>query len=180
MFMTGQNRPHAPRSDAQANLRFALARLGVDWRHLPLASLEVLLRHLLMAEHRCMPHPSVLRERPTNRWLLPRIRRRRIEVAQRLVALGGRVSHATLARVLPRGHDWPGISALVGRHAWDPVEGRQPRSHTPVVDEAPLPSASSSSASSEPADQPALAASSARATSAKPSPRSATVTYAGG
>ena len=74
MFMTGQNRLHAPRSDAQANLRFALARLSADWRHLPPAPLEVLLRHLLMAEHRCMPHPSVMRERPTNRWLLPRIR----------------------------------------------------------------------------------------------------------
>lgn len=161
MFMTGQNRFHVAHSDAQANLRFALARLSADWRHLDPLPLEILLRHLLMAEHRCMPHPSVLRERPTNRWLLPRLRRRRIEVAERLVALGGRVSHASLARVLPRGNDWPGISALVGRHAWDPVEGRQPRSRRPQVEEPPA---------------QARPASSARATSAKPSPRSAVVT----
>ncbi len=160
MFMPGPSHVPAPRSDAQANLRFALARLGADWRHLDLLPLEVLLRHLLMAEHRCMPHPSVLRERPTNRWLLPRLRRRRLEVAERLVALGGRVSHAALARVLPRGHDWPGISALVGRHAWDPVEGRQPRSRRPAIDEPAHP----------------RAASSAPATSAKPAPRSAAVT----
>ncbi|MDH0865476.1 hypothetical protein [Mitsuaria sp. GD03876] len=135
MFMTGQNRFHVAHSDAQANLRFALARLSTDWRQLEPLPLEILLRHLLMAEHRCMPHPSVLRERPTNRWLLPRLRRRRIEVAERLVALGGRVSHAALARVLPRGRDWPGISSLVGRHAWDPVEGRTPRSRLAVVDD---------------------------------------------
>lgn len=163
MFMTGQNRFHVARSDAQANLRFALARLSTDWRHLDPFGLEVLLRHLLMAEHRCMPHPSVLRERPTNRWLLPRLRRRRIEVAERLVAVGGRVSHASLARVLPRGHDWPGVSALVGRHARDPVEGRQPRPRVPVLEDAP------------PRPQPA-SASKARATSAKPSPRSLAVT----
>ena len=170
MFMTGQNRFHVARSDAQANLRFALARLSTDWRGLDLLELEVLLRHLLMAEHRCMPHPSVIRERPTNRWLLPRIRRRRVEVALRLVALGGRVSHASLARVLPRGNDWPGISALVGRHAWDPVEGRQPRPHRAVIDDP----------AGQPAGQPAAGASrparNARATSAKPSPRSAVVT----
>ncbi|WP_377157966.1 hypothetical protein [Roseateles sp. UC29_93] len=160
MFMTGQNRFHVAHSDAQANLRFALARLSTDWRGLDPFGLEILLRHLLMAEHRCMPHPSVLRERPTNRWLLPRLRRRRIEVAERLVALGGRVSHAALARVLPRGHDWPGVSALVGRHAWDPVEGRQPRPHRPVADEPAYPRVDSS----------------ARATSAKPSPRSVAVT----
>jgi hypothetical protein len=163
MFMTGQNRLHAPRSDAQANLRFALARLSADWRHLPPAPLEVLLRHLLMAEHRCMPHPSVLRERPTNRWLLPRIRRRRIEVAHRLIALGGRVSHATLARVLPRGHDWPGISALVGRHAWDAVEGRQPRPHVAVVDEPPVTAAALTPAQTAGATAPT--ASSAKAAS---------------
>ncbi len=160
MFMTGQNRFHVAHSDAQANLRFALARLSTDWRSLDPFGLEILLRHLLMAEHRCMPHPSVLRERPTNRWLLPRLRRRRIEVAERLVAIGGRVSHAALARVLPRGHDWPGLSALVGRHAWDAVEGRQPRPHGAAVEAAPKRRASSS----------------ARATSAKPSPRSVAVT----
>lgn len=160
MFMTGQHRFHVAHSDAQANLRFALDRLGTDWRRLDAFGLEVLLRQLLMAEHRCMPHPSVLRERPTNRWLLPRIRRRRIEVAERLVAIGGRVSHATLARVLPRGHHWPGILALVGRHAWDAVEGRQPRPHHAVID-APLRQRADSSA---------------RATSAKPSPRSVAVT----
>ena len=143
-----------------SRLRFALARLSTDWRSLDPFGLEVLLRHLLMAEHRCMPHPSVIRERPTNRWLLPRLRRRRLEVAERLVARGGRVSHAALARVLPRGHDWPGLSALVGRHACDPVEGRQPRPHTPVVDAPTLPRAPSN----------------ARTTSAKPSPRSAAVT----
>ena len=165
MFMPGQSRVPASRSDAQANLRFALARLSADWRHLDLLPLEVLLRHLLMAEHRCMPHPSVLRERPTNRWLLPRLRRRRLEVAERLIALGGRVSHAALARVLPRGHDWPGISALVGRHAWDPVEGRQPRSRRPAIDGPAI---------GEPPYS--RAASSAPATSAKPAPRSAAVT----
>lgn len=140
MFMTSQNRFHLAQSDAQANLRFALSRLSVDWRHLGPLELEVLLRHLLMAEHRCMPHRSVVPERPTNRWLLPRLRRRRLDVALRLVAAGGRVSHATLARVLPRGQDWPGISALVGRHASDPVEGRQPRPHVPEVDPDASPS----------------------------------------
>ena len=53
-----------------------------------------------------------------------------------------------------------GLSALVGRHAWDPVEGRQPRPHRPVVDEPAYPRASKN----------------ARATSAKPSPRSVAVT----
>ena len=160
MFMPGPHRFHVAHSDAQANLRFALARLSTDWRSLDPFGLEVLLRHLLMVEHRCMPHPSVIRERPTNRWLLPRLRRRRLEVAERLVARGGRVSHAALALVLTRGHDWPGLSALVGRHACDPVEGRQPRPHTPVVDAPTLPRAPSN----------------ARTTSAKPSPRSAAVT----
>ncbi|WP_141100783.1 hypothetical protein [Roseateles aquatilis] len=137
--MTSHNRFHLAHSDAAANLRFALSRLSVDWRHLEPPALEVLLRHLLTAEHRCMPHRSVVPERPTNRWLLPRLRRRRAEVAMRLVAIGGRVSHAALARVLPRGQDWPGISALVGRHARDPVEGRQPRPRRPIEEDPAAP-----------------------------------------
>lgn len=176
MFMTGRSHFHAAHSDAQAHLRFALSRLGVDWRHLPAGELEVLLRHLLMAEHRCMPHRSVAPELPTNRWLLPRLRWRRQLVANRLVALGGKVSHATLSRVLPRGTAWPGIGALVGRQAWDPVLERHPRDH-----HTPEPLATGLE---RPGDQPvaqvaapaALAANSAWTTSAKPSPRSPAAT----
>ncbi|UXH77150.1 hypothetical protein [Roseateles amylovorans] len=111
-------------SDEQAHLHFALTRLKVSWRALERPELEVLLRHLLMAEHRCTLHRNVVPERPTNRWLLPRLRRRRQTVARRLVARGGRVSPLALKHALPRGSDWPGLAALVGRQVWAPADRR--------------------------------------------------------
>ncbi len=130
-----RHRIQGSRSDEQAHLHFALTRLKVAWRTLERAELEVLLRHLLMAEHRCTLHRHVVPERPTNRWLLPRLRRRRQTVARRLVARGGRVSPMALKHALPRGKDWPGLAALVGKQVWAPADRRSaqriPRSPPP-------------------------------------------------
>jgi hypothetical protein len=45
----------------------------------------------------------------------PRLRRRRLQVAQRLHALGGRMSELVLKRVLPKYSMWPGAIYLVGK-----------------------------------------------------------------
>lgn len=149
MFMHRRAQFQQSHSDAEANLRFALSRLSVHWRSLEKPELEVLLRHLLMAEHRCMRHRNIVPERPTNRWLMPRLRRRRREVARRLVARGGRVSPMALKHVLPRDTEWPGVAALVGRQVWAPADRRSavrvPRT-APSGDATAAPPASSATA----------------------------------
>ena len=119
MPITNRRKGYYPRSKAEANLRFALGRLRADWRTLSLPELESYLRHIIIAERKCMPQPGLRPEPPTNRWIQPRLRRRRLAAIESLVVRGGRVGKAAAARVLPRSHAWPGVMALVGKGATD-------------------------------------------------------------
>ena len=107
---------------AQGQLCYALARLNVKWRNLTLAELERHLRHVIIAERHGMPHKAKFKEPPVHRYLQPRLRRRRLEVANSLLVHGTRINKAVLLRVLPRKNLWPGALALVGKHAKNVVQ----------------------------------------------------------
>jgi hypothetical protein len=82
------------------------------------AALEAHLRLIVIAERYCVPRIEWRRRTaPTVRWLYPRLRRRRLEIARLLASAGGRVNPKVFARVLPKGRQWPGVMALVGKKA---------------------------------------------------------------
>jgi hypothetical protein len=120
MPITNRAPGYYSKSKAEANLRFALSRLKISWRQLNLKDLESHLRHLILAERKCMPHRNGLSAVPMNRWLQPRLRWRRLDVAMHLVKQGGRVSNVATSRVLPKGA-WPGVISLVGKQAKEPL-----------------------------------------------------------
>ena len=117
MPITSRRKGPYPSSKAEANLWFASGRLHADWRRMTRKELESYLRHIIIAERKCMPQRNRRSEPPTNRWLQPRLRRRRLEVAAALIAQGGRVSGLVTSRALPKQNVWPGVMALVGARA---------------------------------------------------------------
>lgn len=114
-----RGKDYHPSSKAEVHLRFALGRLRVNWRSLSLRELESYLRLIIIAERKCMPRFGLRPEPPTNRWVQPRLRRRRFAVIESLIVRGGRVSKAAAARVLPRSQTWPGVLVLVGNGVTD-------------------------------------------------------------
>lgn len=117
MPITNRRKGYRARSRADGHRRFALGRLKVHWRKKTRDELESLLRLVAIAEHKTRPHDVRRREPPLNPWLRPRLRRRRLEIAERLLLLGGRVNQCLYSRVLPRRKKWPGALALVGKKA---------------------------------------------------------------
>jgi|ERR1041385_1640853 len=73
--------------------------LRVRWRLLDSDKLAWHLRRLLISEHRCQAALE-----PT--YFSPRLRRRRIVVANRLVSIGGKVSPLVFERNIPNGRAW--------------------------------------------------------------------------
>jgi hypothetical protein len=118
------SRKPGPRAASWAlgQLWYALARLNVKWRKLTATELERHLRHVIIAERHGMPHKAKFKEMPTHRYLQPRLRRRRLEVANALLAHGTRINKAVFCRVLPRRKQWPGALALVGKHAMNSAQ----------------------------------------------------------
>lgn len=118
MPITSRRKGPYSKSAAQARLNFASRCLKAAWRAMPALAMEAYLIRLLIAERRCLRVRRRGRpEAPSHRWLYPRLRRRRIDVAARLLAIGGRVSPLLLQPVLPAGRSWPGVAQLVGRRA---------------------------------------------------------------
>jgi hypothetical protein len=120
MPITNRAPGYYPKTKAEANLRFALSRLKIRWRQLNPRDLESHLRHLVLAERKCMPHRNKIPEAPTNHWLQPRLRWRRLEVTMHLVNQGGKVSRLVTSRVLPKAA-WQGVISLVGKQAKAPL-----------------------------------------------------------
>ena len=90
----------------------------MPWRGMSKTSLERLLKALLIAEFRA--HPTIRK----GRWGVSvhhrgraRIRWRRRQIAQKYLALGGRVDQAVLGHSLPKGSKWPGAAFLVEPHS---------------------------------------------------------------
>jgi hypothetical protein len=115
MPITSRRKGHRAKTKAKAHLRVAGARLKAKWRRLSREELESYLRLVVIAEHQCGPILGLRPELPRNSWMRPRLRRRRLLVAQRLRILGGRMSELVLKRVLPRYSAWPGAIYLVGK-----------------------------------------------------------------
>jgi hypothetical protein len=83
--------------------------LATRWGELNRADLEVHLRFLILAEHRTRPtHSDFDPSLPAYRF-----RARRVEVAKRFIALGGRVSRCVASGALPPPRRWPGVVCLV-------------------------------------------------------------------
>ena len=117
MPITSRRKGHRAKNRAEGHRRFALSRLRAKWKKMTKDEMETHLRLLAIAEKNCMPHRVRRPEAPLNRWLQPRLRSRRLEVARWLIRIGGRVNACLLARVLPRSAEWPGTLALVGGRA---------------------------------------------------------------
>ena len=116
MPITSRRKGPYLKSRGEANRKFALGRLRAKWRSASVAELETQLRLILIAERYCVPKIE-WRTAPTVRWLYPRLRRRRLEIAQLVALSGGRVNVQVFSRVLPKWRQWPGVLALVGKKA---------------------------------------------------------------
>lgn len=124
MPITSRRKGYRSKTKSGAHLRFARARLKVKWRRLNRNELESYLRLLVIAEHQCSPILGLRPESPRNAWIRPRLRIRRLKVAQRLKIMGGRMSEVVLQRVLPKYSNWPGAIYLVGKKSiTEPVHG---------------------------------------------------------
>ena len=115
MPITSRRKGHRAKTKSEAHLRFAGSRLKANWRRLTREELESYLRLVVIAEHQCGPILGLRPESPRNTWMRPRLRRRRLQVAQQLRATGGRMSELVLKRVLPKYSTWPGAIYLVGK-----------------------------------------------------------------
>jgi len=103
-----------PRRRAKPDdLRFDAVRLlRVRWRSLSVASLKMHLRRLLIAELQALNGTS--RRRPYSL-----LRRRRLQVAARLVAMGVNLGPGVHKLSLPHGHRLPRRSrGIPARHQW--------------------------------------------------------------
>ena len=118
MPITDHRKGPYPTSRAKADHMQALKVLNSKWRALPVAELERYLQRVILIEKRCVPGMNLRRKEPPYiRSVHPRLRRRRIAVAERLHKLGGSINELVFARVLPRRDSWPGIMQLVGKKA---------------------------------------------------------------
>lgn len=117
MPITSRRKGHRAKTNSEAHLRFAGARLKAKWRRMNPEELESYLRLVVIAEHQCSPTIGLRPEKPRNTWMRTRLRRRRLQVAPKLEAMGGRMSKLVFKRVLPKRSSWPGAIHLVGKRS---------------------------------------------------------------